>query len=270
MLVVLVVVALGAALALGVVIHHRRESLDLDVYGGMKVDHLVASVFTLAIIPCAFVLAITYEAFDDAAAEAGTQAGIVDAMFESAAFLTDRDLARSVQEDLVCYARAVRVDEWPRLATANPASPQVGVWTDRLQADLRRADPEDPVVAELRVADQARAEARRVVLTRATSGVPGVLVVLLVIDCFVAVLFTTGYTVRGMRWGIRGPLFVTLAVVLAGTLLVIIDLDRPYGGLASIEPAAMARTEAASVRDFATSWPGSDVSACDEGGRPVD
>ena len=44
---------------------------------------------------------------------------------------------------------------------------------------------------------------------------------------------------RRIRRNLRISIVVLTAVILTATLLVIFDLDRPFGGVATIEPAAM-------------------------------
>jgi hypothetical protein len=61
---------------------------------------------------------------------------------------------------------------------------------------------------------------------------------------------------------------VIFGALVGGSLMTIIDLDRPFDGINRIEPTAMVRTELARERDFSVRFPGATY-PCDDGGIDV-
>jgi hypothetical protein len=86
---------------------------------------------------------------------------------------------------------------------------------------------------------------------------------LLIGSVAIAIAGTAALAHRRMRAGLRLVLVGATALVLTATLLVIIDLDRPFGGWATIEPTAMLNVE----RQIATSPLATDP-PCDASGAP--
>lgn len=105
------VVSLAIAFGVGEVVHHYRTPYADESHGGFRLDLLAGSALTLAVIMCSFTLAISYSRFNDAARDASNEAGAVSALYEAAGLLPDEADARLLQQDTICYARAVVDDE---------------------------------------------------------------------------------------------------------------------------------------------------------------
>src|SRR5262245_1580371 len=125
-LVTVLVVAMVVALALGEVVHRRREhSLD-ERHGGFRLDLLAGAVLTLAVVMCSFMLASSWSTWANDVRDSGAEAGAVSALFQAGSDLPDRGDAQRIGADTICYAHAVAEDEWPLLGVGRqPSSPQV-------------------------------------------------------------------------------------------------------------------------------------------------
>jgi hypothetical protein len=73
--------------------------------------------------------------------------------------------------------------------------------------------------------------------------VPSVVTVLLIGSVVLTVGATAALADRRIRASLRWGLLGLSALIFTATLLVILDLDRPYGGVASIKPTAMRAVE---------------------------
>jgi hypothetical protein len=131
---------------------------------------------------------------------------------------------------------------WTELAASRHTSPISDQAAAEVAAALGRAQTagaDSVLLSEIYSADRDRVEARRVRLAEAEPSVPGVVTVLLVMCVAVTIGGTATLAHRRMRAGLRYGLIGITAVVFTATLLVIFDLDRPFGGIASIKPTEM-------------------------------
>src|SRR5262245_64447918 len=81
--------------------------------------------------------------------------------------------------------------------------------------------------------------ARRVRLAEAAPSVPGIVTVLLIGSVAITVASTAAFADRRIRRSLRWTLLGITTLIFTTSLLVIFDLDRPFGGVASINPTAM-------------------------------
>jgi hypothetical protein len=92
------------------------------------------------------------------------------------------------------------------------------------------------LLSEIYSADHERVEARRVRLAEAQPSVPGVVTALLIACVAITIAGTAALAHQRMRRGLRITLVGVTTVIFTATLLVIFDLDRPFGGIATIKP----------------------------------
>jgi hypothetical protein len=143
---------------------------------------------------------------------------------------------------LRCYARAVAGPGWTELEATRHSSPISDEAAARVEAALGRAQAagaDSILLSEIYSADHERVEARRIRLAAAAPSVPGVVTVLLVLCVAVTIGGTAALAHQRMRPGPRYGLIAVTALVFTATLLVIFDLDRPFGGIATIKPTDM-------------------------------
>jgi hypothetical protein len=260
-----IVVALLAAIVIGVVAN-RRWTTNHDGEG-LDAGDLVNPITTIAAILLAFVMVEALSSYGRARENAGTEARVVDASAEAAARVANAPLALAYEADLVCYARAVRFQEWPSMARSGDRSPVVAVWNgdiERVLGAIRRMGGDDEL-DRLIDFDAARSDARLSRLAEADPSLPTGLNWLMLGSVVVAIFGLAMFMKPGTGAGTNVAILLIFGAIVGGTLIMVIDLDRPFDGFNKIEPTAMIRTQAAVELDFATRYP-SGTYPCDAAG----
>ncbi|WP_052868668.1 bestrophin-like domain [Streptomyces niger] len=245
LLVILVaVVALLAGLGANRLLRPRLLSEDDDT--GMAVKDLVGPLLTLTVLLLAFVLVTANGSYGKAEVASRGEARALDQLTETAEYAPKAQRER-IQADAVCYARAVRAQEWPAMADGN-GSTAPSVWSTDVRHAFRPLEGE-PVFGMLVATDGKRSDEREERLTQATASIPG--------PIFWFLLATLTITVMGLgicvpRRNNRGQI-VTLVVItalLTTTLCIIRDVDRPFGGIIDVQPTAITEAGRQATRDF--------------------
>lgn len=258
------VVLLAVPVGILVVRPWLGQHVDKDVQG-IKTEHIVAPVVTLAVFLSAFVVAQATGSFRQATDQAGIEAGAVDQFFETAGLLPDGE-GQAIQVATACYARAVYRQEWVTMESGSTAD-DVGVWTDAIRQELPEViDGASPVISGLLTLDRQRSEARRLRLTEMVPSIPTVVLLLMFLAVLGVVLALTSLALPPIRRRNLGAITFTIALLLGGTLLLVEELEEPYSGLVHIPPSAMERTAGSAVEDLAAI--GVEDLPCNEDGRP--
>ena len=243
--VLLVVVVLSGAVGLLVQRLLTRRPDGNAAAEGLDAGEMIGPVRVVVALILAFVLVQTFSSFNKAGDAAGTEAAAVSAEANAAALLAAPGSSDMVGA-LRCYARAVAGPGWTALERTRRTSPVVDRASDRVEAALKvaRSDNADPsVMSEVLTADHDRVAAREVRLAEAEPSVPGVVTALLVACVAITVAGAAALADRRMRASLRMTLVAVTAIIFTGAMLVILDLDRPFGGLAAIQPTAMRSVE---------------------------
>ena len=175
--------------------------------------------------------------------------------------------AVSIIGELRCYALAVAGPGWDALAATRRTSPITEKANDRVQEALLAASEvaaDQPVLDTVLVADNARIAARRHRLNEAKPSVPTLVTVLLVVSVAIIVGGSAALTNRRVRLPYSIPVLAATVVVFAGSLIVIIDLDRKFEGFARVEPV-----ELRDVEQRLAELTGGVPPPCDERGNPT-
>jgi hypothetical protein len=264
--VVIVLVALAGAAGL---LARRWLHTDNDWVAtaeGLDAGEMWTPVRTLVALVLAFVLVQTFSSFQDASDAAAKEANAVLAEATSAGLLPTA-VAADVVGSLRCYARAVAGPGWTTLEATRHTSPITDRASAQVEAAIGRAETagaSDLVLSQIYTADHERVEARRVRLAEAQPSVPGVVTALLIACVAITIAGTAAMAHRRMRPGLRYALVAVTAVIFTATLLVILDLDRPFGGIASIKPTDLRNVE----QQLGASPLGANA-PCDASGAPV-
>ncbi|MEV7416312.1 hypothetical protein [Streptomyces sp. NPDC089919] len=260
LVIVVAVVALLAGLAANRYL--RPRLLTEDDGTGMAVKDLVGPLLTMTVLLLSFVLVTANGSYGKAEVASRGEARALDQLVESAEYAPAAQRGR-VQSDAVCYARAVRTQEWPAMADGH-GSPAPSVWS----ADFRQTFQDlqgQPAFGMLVAADNKRSDERDERLTQASPSIPGAI--------FWFLLATLVITVMALgiclpRTHNRGQL-ITLTVITAllTTMLIIIrDVDRPFDGIIVVDSTAITEVERQATRDFLANHPASEL-PCDERGN---
>ena len=245
---VIVVVVLSGALGLET---HRRLARRVRTESEQSAEvvpltDLLIPVRILVALVLAFVLVQTFTSYEDAGDAADDEAGAVSAEAVAAALLpapTGPDLVG----ELRCYARAVDGPGWASLEETrrtSSISQDADARVAEAVAEAQQAGINETLVAEVVAAERGRVEARRARLAEAAPSVPGLVTALLVGSVMVTVASTAAFADRRIRPSLQWTMLGVTAFIFTASLLVILDLDRPFGGVAAIEPTAMRAVEA--------------------------
>jgi hypothetical protein len=265
-LIIIVVVVAGA---LGLLVQRslakRLGSGSQDAAEGIPLTDLLAPVRILVALVLAFVLFQTFSSYEDARDAANDEASAVSTEAVAAAVLpspTGPDLVGLLR----CYTRAVAGPGWASLE-ANRHTSSVSSDADArvaaAVAQAQEAGTSEALVGDVVAAERARAAARRVRLAEAAPSVPAIVTALLIGCVVITVASTAAFADRRIRPSLRWTLLGVTTLIFTASLLVILDLDRPFGGLARIDPTAMRTVE---EQIGATSF-GADP-PCDVSGAP--
>jgi len=268
LLVVVVIVVVTLAGAAGL-FARRWLNTDNDAVAtaeGLDAGEMWTPVRILVALVLAFVLVQTFSSYQDAGDAATKEATAVSAE-ATAAGLLPAPSAAEVVGSLRCYARAVAGPGWTTLSATRRTSPITDQATAAVEAAIGRAQAagaSDLVLSQIYGADHERVEARRVRLAAAQPSVPGIVTALLIACVTITIGGTATMAHRRMRPGLRYTLVAVTAVIFTATLLVILDLDAPFGGIARITPTDLRNVE----QQLAANPLGANP-PCDASGAPV-
>jgi Protein of unknown function (DUF4239) len=224
-----IVVTLGVVL-LGIWLIRRlvpatREGFDAEVSSQML--GVVASLLGLLL---AFVIVIEYQNFGSAQDNVGQEADSLAAITRDSHALAPADGAR-VRAAVGAYVRAVVVDEWPRLADGHDSA---RAWNDvnGIYAALEAARPTTPQATafyndSVKQLNEALI-ARRERLSSANGGLPSLVLALILIGALIILGYVMLVGSRSFWFHAIGA--CSIALVVALSLVVLVDLSYPFSG----------------------------------------
>jgi len=192
-----------------------------------------------------FVVFLAFESFDTSRTGAENEAEIVAQQLETAQLMPP-SIRASMSGALVCYARAVVDQEWPRMETGT-LSEGLNPWSIAMFRTLRTVEPRSASeqAAYTKWLDQ-RSD-RQAARTDRVHGAEGVIPTPLWIVLFLSALVIFGFMLlfadSGERAFVQATMMGGVAVVITSTLLLLWFLDHPFhDGLGGLRPTAMERT----------------------------
>jgi hypothetical protein len=192
-----------------------------------------------------FVVFLAFASFDQSRSGAETEALVVVQQFETAQFLPPAT-GRRLGGELVCYARSVVHQEWPRMEAGSQGD-VINPWSAAQFRSLKRADPSTATQQSAfdKWLDQTsdREQARSDRIHGAAGVIPDPLWVVLIFSALAIFVYMLFFADRGERAVVQGMMIGTVAGVIVATLILIRFLDSPYHpGYGSLKPVAMERT----------------------------
>jgi hypothetical protein len=265
------IVAVSAGLAIAVLLLVRRGAPGGGFYNdGDRAAGVFGVLATGFVVLLGLVVVLAFTSYDDSRSGAETEAITVAQQYEVANLLPEAP-GRRLGAELVCYARSVVHQEWPRMragthtADANP-------WGLELYRTLRTVEPRSASeqAAYAKWLDQRldREAARSARIHGAAGVIPAPLWLVLFVIAVLIVGFMMFFADSGERPIVQAALVGTVVATMTAILLVIGFLDNPYReGLGSLRPVSMERT--LKVLDQERRIVGdSTPMPCDERGRP--
>jgi hypothetical protein len=192
-----------------------------------------------------FVVFLAFESFDTSRSGAEAEAELVFQQFETAQLLPPGARV-ALSGQLVCYARTVVHDEWPRME-AGTLGDSFNPWGLRMFRTLQAVDPQRPSEQaaygkwlDLR-ADREVARSDR---THGAEGViPAPLWIVLFISAAVIFIFMLFFADPAEAWFVQATMMGGVVLVISSTMLLLGFLDQPFRqGVGGLRPVAMERT----------------------------
>jgi hypothetical protein len=192
-----------------------------------------------------FVVFLAFANYDASRAGAEAESRLVAQQFETAQLLPAAVGAR-LSGQLVCYARTVVQDEWPRLQSGTGTA-AINPWSVAMFHAIRGADPRSATeqAAFGKWLDQTsdREDGRADRVHGAAGVIPSPLWLVLFLSAGVIFCYMLFFADSGERAIVQAMLMGGVAVVLSSTLVLLWFLDNPYHvGFGSLQPTAMERT----------------------------
>src|SRR5689334_19577623 len=192
-----------------------------------------------------FVVFLAFESFDTSRSGAVAEAQIVEGQFETAQLMPVAVRGRFSGE-LICYARSVIHQEWPRMESGTLGSGH-NPWGLAMFRTLRTVKPRSAAeqAAYGKWLDQRTdRESARADRTHGAEGViPTPLWIVLFLSAGIIFVFMLFFADSAERKIVQATMMGSVAIVITSTLLLLWFLDHPYHhGLGALRPVAMERT----------------------------
>lgn len=192
-----------------------------------------------------FIVFLAFESFDQSRSGAESEALVVTQQFETAQFLPAA-VGRRLGDQLLCYARSVVDQEWPRMEEGSLGD-VINPWAAAMFRSLKAADPATATQQSAfdKWLDQTsdREQARNDRIHGATGVIPDPLWVVLIFSAVAIFFYMLFFADRGERAAVQAMMIGTVVGVMVATLCLIRFLDQPYSkGFGNLDPVAMQRT----------------------------
>ena len=259
------------AVAVVAILLVRRHAPDGSYFhDGDRASGVFGVLATGFAVLLGLVVVLAFTSFDESRSGAETEALLVSQQYETAQFLppAQRD---DLGGELVCYARNVVHQEWPRLDDGTEGN-AVNPWAVQLFQTIRKVDPKTPSeqAAYSKWLDQTsdREAARNDRMHGAAGVIPPPLWVVLLFSAVVIFGYMLLFADSNEPWFVQATLVGSVTAVMVASLLLISVLDNPFSSHAGgLQPVAMKRTLVVLAQEQAVASDGS--VPCDTEGLPV-
>ena len=172
-------------------------------------------------------------------------AGVAGQQFETAQLMPVAARA-PLSGELVCYARSVVYQEWPRMESGSLGE-GYNPWGVTLFRTLKTVQPrsasEQAAYSKWLDQRQDREDARADRVHGAEGVIPTPLWIVLLLSALVIFGYMLFFADSGERAIVQATMMGSVAIVITSTLLLLWFLDNPYHrGLSGLRPTAMQRT----------------------------
>jgi hypothetical protein len=240
------VVLAAAAVAITAILLVRRGAPDGSYFAdGDRASGVFGVLATGFSVLLGLVVVLAFTSFDASRAGAEDEALTVAQQFETAQ-LMPAPAGRRLAAELVCYARSVVHQEWPRMEDGTLGEGMNG-WGTTMFHTLQTVEPRtaaEQTAYDKWIDQRTDREAGR---SARVHGAVGVIPAPLWIVLFVIAIFIFGFMLFFADSGepalVQATLIGTVVAAITAILLVIDFLDSPFRpGVGSLRPVAMERT----------------------------
>jgi hypothetical protein len=241
---VIVIAVAGCAIAAMLLV--RRGAPDGSYFDdGDRAAGVFGVLATGFAVLAGFVVFLAFESYDTSRSGAETEARIVAEQFETVQFLPEPARGR-LSGELVCYARSVVHEEWPRMESGT-LDDGLNPWGVALFRSLRGTQPRSASeqAAFSKYLDQRsdREDARADRTHGGEGAIPTPLWIVLFLSAAILFVFMLFFADSGERAFVQATMMGGVAVLVSSLLLLLWFLDNPFhGGVGSLRPVAMERT----------------------------
>jgi hypothetical protein len=229
---------IGFSLAGLVVVRGNVELRQLEAHQDVA-GFILAVVGVVYAVLLAFVVVIVWQQFDAARAEVDREATIVLALYQDAAALDG--LGPDARPQIRRYAELVVEDEWPQMAKNQRESRRTEDGLNEIWTAFRAMEPRtDNEVAFYDAAVRSLhelSEVRRARIANSSSELLTALWAVLIAGGIISVAFTYFFGVRNLA--AQALMVSALAALIGLVLALILSLDLPFTGGASVSPDRM-------------------------------
>jgi hypothetical protein len=218
-----------------------------------------------------FLIFLAFESYDQSRVGAETEAVTVAQQLETAQ-LMPADVGERLSGELVCYARWVIDEEWPRLEDGSLGE-GISPWGVALFETVAGIEPgsssEEAAYGKWLDQTSDREAARQDRVHGAVGVIPTPLWIALFFIGGIIFAYMLFFADRGERAVVQAMLMGSVAAVITTMMLLLNFLDDPFhSDIGGVQPAAMERTLV--IIDNSLEAAGIELAPpCDETGRPV-
>ena len=240
-----IVVGVAAGAIAAMLLVRRRAPEGSYFEDGDRAAGVFGVLATGFAVLAGFVVFLAFESYDTSRGGAEAEARIVAQQFETVQFLPASARER-LSGELVCYARSVVHDEWPRM-TSGTLGNAPNRWGVALFRSLRGTEPRlasEQTAFSKYLDERSDREDARADRTHGGEGViPTPLWIVLFLSAGILFVFMLFFADPGERVVVQATMMGGVAVLVASLLLLLWFLDNPYhGGVGALKPVAMERT----------------------------
>ena len=241
------VIVIGvAACAIAAMLLVRRRAPEGSYFAdGDRAAGVFGVLATGFAVLAGFVVFLAFESYDTSRSGAEAEAGTVAEQFETVQFLPTPARER-LSGELVCYARSVVHQEWPRMESGT-LDDTLNPWGVAVFRSLRGTEPRSASeqAAFSKYLDQRsdREDARSDRTHGGEGVIPTPLWIVLFLSAAILFVFMLFFADSGERAFVQATMMGGVAVLVSSLLLLLWFLDNPFhGGIGSLRPVAMERT----------------------------
>jgi hypothetical protein len=266
-----VIVVAVAALAIAAMLLVRRHAPEGSYFqDGDRAAGVFGVLATGFALLSGFVVFLAFESYDTSRSGASAEARTVAHQFETVQFLPSPARER-LSGQLVCYARNVVHEEWPRM-TSGRLDDEANPWGVALFRSLRAADPrsatEQAAFAKYLDERSDREDARADRTHGAEGVIPAPVWIVLFLSSAILFVFMLFFADRAERAIVQATMMGGVAILVSSLLLLLWFLNNPYhGGAGGLRPVAMQGTLKLLSEDARVV--GGVRIPCDEAGSPI-
>ena len=239
------VVALAVGLAVSALLLVRRRAPDGSFFAdGDRAAGVFGVLATGFSVLLGLIVFLAFTSYDQSRSGAETEALLIVQQFETAQFFPVA-VRQRLGDELVCYARSVVHQEWPKMrsgAEGDVFNPWGVAMFRTLKATNPKTIPEQEAYDKWLDRRADRETARRDRIHGAVGVIPGPLWVVLFFISAVIFVFMLFFADSGERAVVQAVQIGSVVAVITATLLLIGSLDHPLrAGYGSLQPVAMER-----------------------------